>query len=331
MRATVVCALLAVLAILPVVVVAVAQDQSPAPEEKKTIAIMPFDFGTVQKWWGEQTWDVGKGVSDLVVDRLLQSGSYRLVERTYLETLLAEQDFSESARADAATASQVGRVLGVDAIIVGSVTQFGTEEKKRGGFGGLIKVIPIVGALGGIGQQKGRAKVAITARAVNVSTGEIIASTTGTGESERSGLILGGLGVGGDTIAGGVFTMGSSDFRETILGEATYKAVESLAQQLDALADRIPLTERLVTGYIADVAGSTVVLNVGARHGCKVGDVLVVERVIRTVNDPLTGQLLRNITQPIGRVRVSEVDPESSVGIIIEGSGVKVGDIVSSE
>ncbi len=98
---------------------------------------------------------------------------------------MAEQNFSNSDRVDPASAAKVGKLLGVDVIVVGSITQFGTEKKKFdvAGFGRRIW-----GDYGGgrVGTEQGKAKVAITARFIDVNTGEILASTTGVGESVRA-------------------------------------------------------------------------------------------------------------------------------------------------
>ena len=72
------------------------------------------------------------------------------------------------------TAAQIGKLLGVDAIIVGSITQFGRDDKSRGvdgrAFGGLGRY-----GLGGVKQNEAKAVVAISARLIDTSTGEILA------------------------------------------------------------------------------------------------------------------------------------------------------------
>ena len=83
--------------------------------------------------------DIGKGISDMLVDKLLKDGKYRLVERSALDKILSEQNFSNSDRADSNTAAKIGKVLGVDAIIIGSITQFGRDDQHTnvggGGYG----------------------------------------------------------------------------------------------------------------------------------------------------------------------------------------------------
>jgi hypothetical protein len=52
-----------------------------------------------------------------------------------------------------------------------------------------------------------------------------MASAKGDGISSRSGLLVGGGGAGTGGGGGGGFSMGSSDYRDTILGEATEMAI----------------------------------------------------------------------------------------------------------
>ncbi len=85
-----------------------------------------------------------------------------------------------------------------------------------------------------------------------------------------------------------------------------------------------------IDGMVADVDGSMVILNVGSSHGLKAGTVLKVKRVARTVKDPATGRVLREISIIIGEIRLDEVDEGSSVGTIISGDSVQVGDKVSN-
>jgi curli biogenesis system outer membrane secretion channel CsgG len=228
--------------VLAVAVILLAVVASPALAQSKstrpTVAVLDFDYGSVNNWWGGN-WDIGKGIADMLVDGLLEDGSYRLIERKKLDAILGEQDFSNSDRADpsAASVAKIGKALGVKYMIVGTITKFGTEESKKsiggGGFGGRI--------LGGakVGKQEGKANVAITARIIDTSTGEIMASAKGEGSSKRSGMLLAGGMMGGGSGAGGGVSMSSSDYKESILGEATEAAVLQVVAKLVAARDRL--------------------------------------------------------------------------------------------
>ena len=197
---------------------AAAQSRSSRP----TVAVLDLDFGSVQQWWSGN-WDIGKGVADLIVDELVNDGSFRVIERKRLDAILAEQNFSNSDRADpsASSVAKIGKALGVKYLVVGAITKFGTENRNVGVGGGAFGGGRF--GLGKVGTSKGKATVALTVRMIDTSTGEILISAKGQAESSRSGLLLGGGGGAGAGGAGSV-EMGSSDFRETILGEATEKA-----------------------------------------------------------------------------------------------------------
>lgn len=143
--------------------------------------------------------------------------------------------------------------------------------------------------------------------------------------------MLEGVGGGGGGFGGGGISMGSSDFRETVIGEATYAAVQKLAAKLIDKKDRLPTVKLEIRGMVADVDGSMVILNVGNSHGVKVGDQLKVLRVKRVVKDPATGKVLREITADVGQIQITEVDEGSSVGTIVSGSDIKISDLVRNQ
>ena len=207
-----------------------------AQSNRPTIAVLNFDFGSVQQWWsGNQ--DIGTGVSDMIVDELVNDGSFRVIERKQLDAIMAEQNLAQSERADpsAKTVAQIGKLLGARYIVTGSVTKFGTEASNKsvsgGGWGSKYGV-------GSVGTAKGKANVAITTRIIDTTTGEIMASAKGEGTSKRSGLLLAGAG-GGAAGGMGRIEFGSAGFRDTILGEATEIAVKETASKLVAAKSRL--------------------------------------------------------------------------------------------
>jgi curli biogenesis system outer membrane secretion channel CsgG len=295
------------------------------------VAVMNFDYGTVrtsvsQIFGSDQ--DVGKGISDLLVQKLVQDGKYSVIERNALDKIIAEQNFSNSDRADATTAAKIGRVLGIDAIIIGSITQFGRDDQhtKVGGGGyGLGKL-----GLGGVGTSKAKAVVGVSARVVNTTTGEILAAVTGMGQSERSGTSLLGGGGSWSGGGGGGLDMGSSNFANTILGEAVRKAVDDTGSQLDGAVDKIQTVKMEVNGLVADVSGNTLILNVGKKVGVKVGDKLTVSRQVRVVKDPATGKVIKSVEDKVGEATVTDVDNDSATATFAGTGTAKVGDVVKN-
>lgn len=306
---------------------------SPCWAQKKRVAVLNFEYGTVrsaaQAIFGTDQ-DVGKGISDMLVQKLVQDGKYSVIERNALDKVLGEQNFSNSDRADASTAAKIGRILGVDAIIIGSITQFGRDDQHTniggGGFGGYGSKLGI----GGVGTHKAKAVVGITARLVNTTTGEILAAVTGTGESARSGTSLIAAGAGGGSGGAAGLDMGSSNFAQTILGEAVKAAVTDTATQLDTAAANLPTVKVSVSGLVADVSGNTLIINVGSKTGLKVGDTLDISRQVRTVKDPATGKVLKAITDKVGSGTVTQIDQDSATVTFTGATPPKVGDVAQT-
>jgi curli biogenesis system outer membrane secretion channel CsgG len=305
-------------------------------QQKKRVAVLNFDYATVQSgvsaMFGTNK-DVGQGISDLLVDKLVQDGVYSVIERNQLDKVLAEQNFSNSDRADPNTAAKIARVLGVDAIIIGSITQFGRDDHKTDIGGGALGNVTGRFGLGGVRKTQSTAVVQITARMINTSTAEILASCTAKNEASRSG--TGILGSGGSVYgpeAGAGIDMSARNFADTILGEATTKTVQDLARQLEAKAGAMPVETISLAGQVADVSpDGTIIINIGSKAGLKVGDQLSVKRKVRDVRDPATGKILRSISDTVGSIAVTEVEETSAVGKFSGSGTAKVGDLVANK
>ena len=216
MRLKLVAGLAAALAVAGMVGSAEAQSKRPL------IAVMDFDYGTIDNWWGQ--YDIGKGMADQVVNALLEDGSFRVVERKKLDTVLAEQDFAQSDRADpsAAKMAKMGKVLGVKYILAGSITKFSNESR-----GGGVRVKGV-----GLGGKKTKSEVALTARVIDATTGEILISAKGLGQSNKGGgfdFSKGGFGVGTN----------AEEWRASGLGDAQEKACNEFVAALVAKKDRL--------------------------------------------------------------------------------------------
>ena len=193
-----------------------------AGKKRPLVAVMDFDYGTVNNWWGQ--YDIGKGMADQVVDALVNDGTFRVVERKKLDTVLAEQDFAHSDRADpsAAKLAKIGKVLGVKYIIAGSITKFSTEKR-----GGSLRIHGI-----GLGGAKAKSEVALTARLIDATTGEIVLSAKGKGVSNKGGgfdFSKGGIGVGTN----------AQEWRQSGIGDAQERACDEFVSQLVAKRDRL--------------------------------------------------------------------------------------------
>jgi curli biogenesis system outer membrane secretion channel CsgG len=321
---------MAAMAILATTLAVAAQAQT-ASKRRPRIAVMDFDYATVQtvsaSVFGTNV-DVGKGIVDLLVTDLVKDGTYSVIERKALDKILAEQNFSNSNRADTNTAAKIGKILGLDAIVVGSITEFGNETKKTGlgGMGGNWHGV----GLGNVGHSNSKANVAITARIIDTNTAEILGVADGKGQSARASTNLLGGGGNWGGFGGGSADFGNSNFQQTIIGEAVKKAVDDLSTNLVTDAPKIATHTITVEGVVAAVEGGQVILNVGSKAGIKVGDQFNVERVTKEIKDPTTGAVIRRLATTVGVVKATDVDDASAVCEVVSGAGFKTGDKVKT-
>lgn len=211
------------------------------PANRPTVTVMDFEHGTVaMQIAGDRgtrkrlekmgirdgtafASALGTGAADIIVERLLESQVFRVLERKQLAAVQYEQGLRQGADTLAGT----GRRAAARYIITGSVTRLGFEEKKLGGAAGTAASF----ALYGLGAKKSRTEVHLTARLIDTETGDIVASVTGEGESGKGwGLTIFGIGAG----RFGGFEAGSSNIRESAIGEATEKAAQNLVERLVA-------------------------------------------------------------------------------------------------
>lgn len=302
-------------------------------QQKKRIAILDFDYATVYSDVGYifgSNIDVGKGIADLLVTKLVQGGQYSVIERKQLDKILAEQNLGASGRVDEATAARIGKILGVDALIMGSIHTFGRDDKSKGSGGGVNVPVPIFGGVK-LGSKKAKAIVGINFRMVAADTAEIFSAGDARGESKREGASIQATGGIKGVYTDGAVGMDSSNFAETIIGEAVYDCVNKLAAQLEEKAASLPARTAAAVkseGTIADVSGNTVIINIGRNAGLKKGDRLEVKRVSREVKDPDTGKVLRVVADKVGEVVLTDVDETSAEGKFSGSGAAKVKDKV---
>jgi curli biogenesis system outer membrane secretion channel CsgG len=192
-----------------------------APQSRIRLAVLDFDYadtGASGYYFGGA--GPAKGVSDLLTNRLVQDGTYSMIERSQIDAILREQNLGLTGRIDASTAARIGQILGVDAIVIGSITRFNVDENRSGG--------SFMGIGGSSSQQ--RAEVELTARVVDTSTAEILAAVEGRGTARQGG--------GGVSIAG-VSADSSNNNADALLSNAAEDAVNNLVKELASSKSRI--------------------------------------------------------------------------------------------
>jgi curli biogenesis system outer membrane secretion channel CsgG len=185
--------------------------------KRPRIAVLDFEYSSVSSQWSPWLQTNIKGVSDILVNKLVDGGNFSVIERSKIDQIINEQNFGTTGRLDASSAAKIGRVLGVQTIIIGSVTQFDID-KEANGFS-----VPFFGSVGG---GKTTANVKINMRAVDTKTGEILFTAQGTGSSNRGDNSI--------NIKGFSLGSGSSNQESKLLSTATADAVEQIATKINS-------------------------------------------------------------------------------------------------
>jgi len=121
----------------------------------------------------------GNEIADLIGFELLKRG-YSVVERSKVGLILKEQSMGLSDIIDPATAAEVGNILGVRALVIGTVTKY-TVTKSRKGQSSLY--IPTVGGFELPEKETYTIEVSFTVKMVDVET----AVTLWQGANSKSG------------------------------------------------------------------------------------------------------------------------------------------------
>jgi TolB-like protein len=88
-------------------------------EVKPTIAVLDFESVGSEE-------HLGKAVSEIMRTELIGTRKFRVVERSQINQALSEQKLQKSGIVDEKSAVEIGKLLGADLIIIGSVVKIGT-------------------------------------------------------------------------------------------------------------------------------------------------------------------------------------------------------------
>jgi len=269
--------------------------------------------------------DTGKTVANLLITRLVQKNFVTVIERAAIDTLMAEQNLTNSDRTDPLTAAKLGRILGVDAIVLGAITQNDYEDKVTGGGGGVGARFGVGG--GGMSTKHDiKVKVKINARVVSTDTAEVLSVSEGSGEVFKKGVKV-DLRSNPGMMLGGAGAVPDGPIR----GEAMEKALGPLMVSLEAALGKIPARARVFEGLVADVNDAgRVVLNLGSQAGLAVGDRLQAWRKGKEIRDPASGKLLLRDDTLLGDLTVTQVQEDASFASFVGTERPKTGDLVKS-
>jgi curli biogenesis system outer membrane secretion channel CsgG len=220
---------------------------------------------------------LGKQASDMLSSRLIASGQFLVFERPDLAKIRKEQQLT----------GQEG-LVGVDALLVGAVTEFGRSETGTVGFLSATK------------NQVARAKVEV--RLVDVKTGQAFFTASGTGEA--------------NTESGSIAGYGSKAAYDASLNDRAIGA--AVSDVMNALVNK--LEDRPWTTDILKREGSRVFISGGERQGIKAGDRLDVVAQGEKIKSQQTGFLITLPGSRVAGLKVVSVfgDSEANEGSVCE-------------
>lgn len=226
---------------------------------------------------------LGKQVTDLMSKALTESGSYLVFERPDITRLQAENRLTDTKL----------NLVGVDALIVGSLTEFGRKTVGETGFVSSSK------------RQVAFAKVDI--RVVDVSTGHVFFATSGAGEAS--------------TETASTFGFGSQASYDGTLNDAAIR--QAVGDAVNRLS--VEMKARPWQTYILKAEAAHVFIGGGKSQGIKPGMQFSVQTQGEKVKSPQTGAEITLPGRQVAQIRVESIFGDSelnegSVAAVVAGS-----------
>lgn len=242
------------------------------------------------------------GIEAIVIDSLSQTGRFRLVERTELGDVLAEQDLATSGRVAKPSGAKTGNVLGAEYLVQLVVTDYETNTSGTDkGIGGLLtSKVPL---LGGVKAGSSTGRVGLNIRLIDAETSEITFTKQIEAVIKESNLAFGGVGLIGDVGLGGFM----SQYSKTPVGQAVIAGINQAVFELVKQVGAKP-----AQGSIVKADAAQIYTNLG-QGAVAVGDRLQVLKKGEELIDPETGISLGGSTTSIGEIEVSQVQEKFSI------------------
>jgi curli biogenesis system outer membrane secretion channel CsgG len=269
---------------------------------KKRVAVSVFEDRS-----GAGYNHLGAGVADMLVTALVKSGKFIVIERAELDKVLNEQKLGESGLVTPESAPKIGKLLGAELFVVGSVSEFGTKESNIGGS------VPLFGAA----LKTKTARAVVDVRLVNTTSGEIIAAETKEGSESSTGVAV---------------SYESIDFNnmdswdDTDAGKATREAVNGVVELITENMTKIPWMGKILKVN----ADGTVLMKPGSEGNVKPGMDFDVFRVGEDVIDPDTGMSLGAEETKVATIKVTDdaLKGKAAKAKVIDGKDLQNNDVV---
>ena len=241
---------------------------------------------------------IGEAAADILSTILQKTGRFIIIPQQDLNSIINQQKLGNSGAINPATAAEMGKILGLNAIVTGAISAYSEAEEGQDYL---------------VYKQKTQiARVTVDYRIVDTTTGMQLMADSGQGVYTKD--TGGALGLGSKSTY-------DTDLRDGALRDALTKAMVNMLKQLKA---------KEWNGRIAKVQGKTVYLNAGQKTGLQVGNILVVQELGEDIIDPQTGVSLGRAPGNIkGELIITGFFGEdASVATIRSGGGFRYNDLV---
>ena len=219
---------------------------------------------------------LGKQVTDLFSKALTESGAYLVFERPEISKVQAESQLTQ----------QKLDLIGVDALIIGSLSEFGRKTLGSSGFASSSK------------KQVAFAKVDI--RLVDTRTGHVFFATSGAGEASNE--------------VSSTFGFGSrAGYDGTLNDNAIRQAISEAVSKLTVEMNRRPWSTAILK-----TEGNRVFISGGKAQGLQPGMTLAVQTAGEQIKSPQTDAMITLPGQRVAQLRVDAlfVDSELNEGAV---------------
>ncbi|TMA17456.1 MAG: hypothetical protein E6J84_07600 [Deltaproteobacteria bacterium] len=262
---------------------------------KIRVAVWEFEnHAGSQHWYSNQLGPAARNEIDTEFsENQLLSAKFSVVERDKLNLVLKEQGLATAGAVDPTTAAKVGKLLGVQYVVMGGIDKFNIDVTKAA-----------VGPFS-VGGHMVQSFATISLRFVDTTTAERVVS----------------ISADGDVKSGGGFLKGTSLTRDSewgIASETIQKAAKAVVGKLGSgdYLSRIASAAAPaggLQGKVIKVEGTKAWINLGALSGIKVGDRFMVFTLGEALIDPDTGAKLGADEKQTGDGAVVEVQSKYAV------------------
>ncbi|NLW45756.1 MAG: PEGA domain-containing protein [Firmicutes bacterium] len=194
---------------------------------KITVAVVDFSDQT-----GKDLHGIEENSTEILSTLLHKTGAFSVVERTKLKAIITEQGFTMSGLVDSTNnAVQVGKLLGADFLITGSVLTYGEKVVKFKGYG--------------VSTEKNIKELVVNIKVLDMNTGNIEYATLATAQDEA-------LNTNSMTI--------TSDYLErTLLQKALESSVKEITARMKLKRTVVP--EKVSVEFYSTPPGADVEIN----------------------------------------------------------------------